>query len=256
MRKLIGAAVAICAMTASSFALFVNGGFESGDFTGWTVKYGTFYGGPAANAYSGINFGYVQSNQPQAQIIDNTFTQPGLSLNIDPFVGNKMAFLNDYYGLYHATEISQTDKITQTDIDNGAKLFVDWGVVLENPSHGAGYDPFFGINVTIGGVTQTFYADGGSAAATWTPAGGYAALSYYKSAVWSYDLSGYAVGTDVTVDLFVSDCAYGGHAGYAFLDGIGTVYQPPSGVPEPGMISMIMIGMLSLTGFAVSRKRK
>jgi hypothetical protein len=256
MFKLIGAALAVCAMSMSSFALFTNGGFETGDFTGWNVQYGTVQ----ANSYNDprvINWGTANSYQAAAKVIDATNTNSGQTLDVNPYVETKMAMINDIIGMYNATRIWQEDAITQTDIDNGGTVYVDWGAMLVDPGHPVNAEPLFGITVSVNGVAvQSFTADA-SQHAGWALAGsdGYEPL-YYKAGQWSFNLSSFNLGDNVKVEMFVADCGWGGHGGYAFLDGIGTIPVPNPSVPEPGMLSMLIVGMLSLTGFAASRKRK
>lgn len=268
MHKAVATALTLCSMSLSSFALFVNGGFEDGNLNGWNVQYGTYYGGDA-NPYDNVQWGTVAYDQPKATVVDNTFTMTGLTTDINPYVGDKMALLNDYYGNDHATRIWQDDVITQTDIDNGSKLYVDWGVVLEDPNHGIGSDPFFGVNVTIDGVVKTYYADSDAhniAGSGWTVAGKNYSNYYYKADQWEFDLSSLDVGDNVKVELFVADCAWGGHGAFAFLDGIGTVKTqnpsdpnplPPStsDVPEPCLLTLLGLGLLSMCGLSI-RKRK
>jgi hypothetical protein len=48
-------AVAVVALTVSTFALFTNGGFESGDFTGWTKSTFTNWGLTGSQPFSGAS---------------------------------------------------------------------------------------------------------------------------------------------------------------------------------------------------------
>jgi hypothetical protein len=133
---------------------------------------------------------------------------------------------------------------------DGATLYVNWGAALIDPQHPAGDQPYFGITVSVNGVVQqTFQADATDAAGSgWIVAGsdGDGPL-YYKADQWSYDISSFNVGDLVKVEMFVADCTWGGHGGYAFLDGIGGIKTTPPGgpvgVPVPGALLLSSLGM-------------
>ena len=87
-------------------ALFTNGGFESGDFTGWSVS-GS--GAPLSTVMSAA-----------------TPMLTGQTSDIDPYYGSYMARLQDLYGGYHVTTLSQSDTITGADLSED--LYVRWGL--------------------------------------------------------------------------------------------------------------------------------
>jgi hypothetical protein len=247
MKKLLATlcAVGTLGITVPAFALFTNGGFETGNFSGWSFDYGY------RNYNGSISWG--QANNGKSAVIDATGTQPGQTLDVNPYVGTYMARINNYDWDSHVTKIFQTDAITSADKFAGSILYVDWGAMLPNPGGHATYEqPYFKISVSVNGTAIDSFDAYGNQTSGWTYAGtNYGEPMYYKSGVYSLDLNSYNIGDLVTVEMIASDCSLTGHGGYAFLDGIGTTYQPPT-VPEPSTVALLGLG---LAGIAVMGKR-
>lgn len=70
--------------------------------------------------------------------------------------------------------------------------------------------------------------------------------------VQSLDVTANA-GHTLSLTLLGSDCPYGGHAGYVYLDGFGAIIPPVNPVPEPA--SAVLMA-LSLGGLAVLKFRR
>jgi hypothetical protein len=251
---LVTAAAIMFGAVSQSSALFVNGGFEDGDFTGWNLDFGI-------RDYGTTNITWGTPDNNLYDVIDASGTMPGQTLDVNPYSGNYMARINNIYGSYHATKLTQSDFVTQTDLDDGAMIYVNWGAMLIEPSntHPAGAQPFFGITVRKNGSTvQSFLADAENhnSDPSWVLAGYSGGDLWYKAQTWSYDISSYSVGDILTVEIFVADCGWGGHGAYAFLDGIGTVDPgDPNDVPDASTVSSIAIGLVALGGFFTRRKR-
>ncbi|HYR25160.1 MAG TPA: PEP-CTERM sorting domain-containing protein, partial [Aquabacterium sp.] len=61
-----------------------------------------------------------------------------------------------------------------------------------------------------------------------------------------------------TLSLLATDCPYGAHAGYVYLDGFGSVAPPPGpvpSVPEPETYTLVLAG-LGVVGFVSRRRRR
>ncbi len=251
MRKLslLLACALLCSASPALADLLSNGGFETGDFSGWSLDYGV-------RDYASTTIHWGQSSNGQAGIWTSSSTMPGQSLDVNPYNGSYMAKIGDVYGNYDyaATKVWQQGSLSQADIDAGGTLYVNWGAALVEPSntHPEGAQPYFGITVSKNGTTAYNYeVNALEHDASWTNAGYLDGTIWYKNGTWSCDLGSFSVGDTILVELFVVDCGWGGHGSYAFLDGIGTDYEPPV-VPLP---AGFILGSLGLS-FAGWRLRK
>lgn len=228
---------------------FVNGSFENGDLTGWTGGGGSWNGNPIAPVPAS-NYAGGPSNNTVVGVGIDPFT--GLST---VYGGSYAARVNDRVNDYSVSTLTQTVKnYTNNDI------YFSWQAVLEG-SHGLTDSDYFSLtlhddtdNVDLVSRAYSSAGDlgGGATGVTWKD---YLGNGWF-SAGWvieHIDVAALnAIGHDFTLTLLASDCPYGGHAGYAYLDGFGSV-TPPVGTPEPGSLALLGLG---LAGLAASRRKK
>lgn len=221
---------------------FVNGGFEDGNFNGWTQGAGWWNGGwpldPSSYLPGGANYD-IGANRSAV-----------VPLGPDPTVGNLLntvyngsyaARVNDWYSDSSVSVISQT-VTNYTD----SHIYFAWAAVLE-ASHGAIDSDNFTLKLTdnttgleLYNVTYDSYNNG----AIFHPFNDW---FYTDWQVEDLDVSGLQ-GDTFTLTLLGSDCPYGGHAGYVYLDGFGGA-PPPPGVPEPGTLAMVGSGLVLTAGW-------
>jgi len=222
---------------------FTNGGFENGDFSGWTQGAGYWYGGwpmdPSNYLPGGSNFD-ISAN---ASAIVSLGLDPNTGGHLNMvYNGNYAARVNDSYQNYSASVISQS-------VSNYTNPFIyfAWAAVLES-SHGATDSDNFTLQLIDETTSNVLYAvtydsyDNGPIFTKYV--NGYRTWFYTDWQVQKLDVSALQ-GHDFTLTLLGSDCPYGGHAGYVYLDGFGSTTPPPS-TPEPSTLIMLGSGVIGL----------
>lgn len=241
MKKLILLIVSFLLIAASSaWADFTNGGFEDGSFNGWTRDGGSWYGG--------LNYNY-NGDPGKSAIVSrsmgtDSYTNGNLSMvPNNPAYGDYAARVNNYDWNYHFSTLEQTQTW------NADHIYFAWAAVLENPNHdNAGH---FSIELTDQTNGNTLYSksfDYYSAATTpdvtWLDG-----ITGWKYSPWTtvdIDTSG-VKGDILSLKVLASDCAYGGHGGYAYVDGFSQYLPPnPTSVPEPGTLLLLGSGLAGL----------
>ncbi len=212
--------LALGLLASAPSAQFINGDFETGDFTGWTLEYGQF---PCALPTTWSTT--LPAGHPAALAMTAaTPLEPGQTLDVDPYEGSFMARINNIGGGKHATRLSQSVVLTPADIALG-NVQVEWGAMLVNPAgHGGGCQPLFLIDVLVNSLTvDTFTADGTAASVPgsgWVGAGDAGGTLWYKNGTFCTDITSYQPGSLVEVQMTVADCGAGAHGGFAFLDDV------------------------------------
>lgn len=270
-RMLLKVAVVLAASSVSlqAAAIYTNGGFESGDFTGWTTGAGINNGLTGSPPFSSSSINIGAGGTFRSVVVTGGPELANAPITL-PHVGGHTARVNNDVTGGIANFISQTDTITNADRDSGdGKLHVrfDYAVVLENPSHTANNQPFFFVRVRDVTASTTLFEDFSFAGQTGTlfqlvpsPTGGraYSYLDWRHADVIIPDASN---GHSIEVYLLASDCQPAGHSGYAYLDGFGSaiVVPPPSATPTAapalGQGALVALGLLMM-GAAVFTVRR
>ncbi|MBK8096234.1 MAG: LamG domain-containing protein [Planctomycetes bacterium] len=206
-----GATLFLCGVTAAQ----VNGCFETGDLSGWTIEYGTRNSGST-------DWGTIQPGQPPATVITATSPlAPCQFVRVPPFEGAYMAQLNDLGGGQHATRISQSFSPTAFDLMGSGVLTGQWAAMLVDFGHEPEDSPGVLGEVFINNVLYGRHEVNARQAASqgWQQVGSCGNDPiWYKRFKPCIDLRHLQTSDVITVRLTVWDCSLGGHGGMAWID--------------------------------------
>ncbi len=223
MKKSLLPICAIATMAVPVFAgsvSFDNGGFETGDSTGWALHSGTWNAAGVENLNN--------THQGDSAIISNPLATDANTNGAlhEVLAGSNSFRLNNPANGAHFSTLTQSVSNYQA-----ADIYFGFAAVLENPlsnPHTEAQTPKFSFNLTDNTTNAILYAvsfDSRNAVSngiTWNAG---LDTNHDGSATWMFSdwnivhIDSSAVfGHDLTLTVMAYDCALGGHGGYAYVD--------------------------------------
>lgn len=236
---------------------FVNGGFEAGSVAGWTLGGGeTLAPTDELDASQYLPGGSTYNAALQAIEVTTLGTVDAITGAPTVFSGNHAVRVNDAYNNDSVSVISQTVSNYQGD-----QIAFAWNAVLQS-SHDLHDSDAFNLilrDVTTDTVLVNRSYSSASAPGVFTAYNAGYYDTWYSSGWRTETLDvGALKGHTFSLSLLATDCPYGGHAGYVYLDGFGSAPPTPGpipAVPEPESYAMV-VGGLAVVGALMRRRRR
>ncbi|MEO5765632.1 MAG: IPTL-CTERM sorting domain-containing protein [Casimicrobiaceae bacterium] len=237
MRKWLAAGAVLMA-ASPAYAIFQNGGFETGNYTGWTQTAGINQGLTGSPPFTSASLNIGAGGTFRSTVVGATPDPRAPQLTL-PRAGAFTALVN------HPTQaggilnsISQQDVITNADRDAGdSKLHVrfSYAPVLNDSGHADNQRPFFFVRLRNITKSTTLYEDfayeqqPGKTFILGNSGYRYQQFQNVDIVVPDADL-----GDTLEIQALASDCSPTAHPGYVYLDGFGSaVVGPPGGAATP-----------------------
>ena len=237
-------------------AQFVNGGFETGDTSGWTT--GSGYRALVYNAdltpgdFLPGGSSYRGDLQHSAVVDKGTMAHTDGALD-QVYSGNHSFRAEDLEIGGYASAITQ-----RVNGYKDSNIFFAWAATLEG-AHGTNdsatfklvlRDETLGTDIISRSYNAAVNGSGTDSRFAVTQDG-----NFFYTKAWQVEqlpLSAGSIGHDFSLTLLAADCALTAHQGTVYLDGFGAVNPPP--IPEPETYAMMLAG-LGAIGFAARRRK-
>jgi PEP-CTERM motif len=248
MNYVVGALAALAAVSSVQAAGFVNGGFEDGNTSGWTIGSGF------------RNFANLSDLNPAAFLNGTDPYSAVVTPGTDPVMGalmpNRVYAGTSAYRLQESGVTGGFVSVISQTVNNytDANIFFTWMAALEG-AHSAQQAAGMIIqlqDLTAGDtpISRVYSAAPGGVDPRFT----LAANGYYYTNAWQIEqltIDASRQGHDFRLTVLATDCGPTGHSGYVYLDGFGSVI-PPNGTPEPGSLALAGVALM---GLAAARRR-
>ncbi|MEW6717995.1 MAG: IPT/TIG domain-containing protein [Chloroflexota bacterium] len=215
-------------------AAFTNGGFEDGNWNGWT--------GPDTFLNPGLT-------PPGGPFDHNSIVRnPGgsnksavVTAGVDPIAGINKVLTGTYSARINsetgngrnANAIKQTLTVGVGDVQGDGSIHVSYAYapVMEDPGHSPEDQPYFFVglkNVNTGQYLYETFAYANQPGYPWQSAGAWKYMDWYRVDIISTAANPImSVGDTLELEVIAAGCSLGGHAGYVYVDDFG--FNPPGG---------------------------
>lgn len=248
------AVIASLLMATGALAAFVNGNFETGDFSGWTdpadmpvtpatVFRNTGLTGLPPYGWSSIARGGGGAN---LSAVVTSALDPNTNNNLNMVHNgayaarvNSQASYNDAGYGQNANSIRQTFTVDSSDVqvDGSIHLAFAYAPVMVDPGHAADEQPYFFLgarNLTTGQTLYEVFSLVNQSGYPWTAGAVFSGAQNWYYMPWQeVDLVSTAanpkmsVGDSIEIEVIASGCSPSGHPGYVYMDDLS--FLIPSG---------------------------